>query len=79
MHDRLMDVLFPTLIAVCFNHARNTELLLQSISPSLLADYLQRALAGDFKNIDSRKALAVRFDATQWAAARAYFSQPKPI
>ena len=38
---RLTTVLFPTLIACCYNNASNTVILEQELSATLLANYIQ--------------------------------------
>ena len=42
---RLSQLLFPTLIAACYQREENTKILLQEISPRLLVPFLQGAKA----------------------------------
>ncbi|VDQ05654.1 unnamed protein product [Trichobilharzia regenti] len=40
-HHPLTDILYPTLIACCYQHAQNTSILETELSPTILANYIE--------------------------------------
>eukprot|EP00051_Salpingoeca_urceolata_P015625 m.203864 g.203864 ORF g.203864 m.203864 type:complete len:134 (+) comp18458_c0_seq1:1-402(+) len=79
---RLKQILFPTLICVCFEHPANTQQLQSEMNCSLVADFLQGILqqSEDDTSPDLPAPLLLenRFPASKWKAARQYFAAAQP-
>ncbi|VDO88923.1 unnamed protein product [Schistosoma margrebowiei] len=85
----LTDILYPTLIACCYKHSLNTNVLESELSPSILANYIEERLlekkVNSFRKIekkcnnneflDERFNFEQRFNISEWDSAKAYFSR----
>lgn len=80
---KLMPVLFPTLVAVCFSHDRNKEVLERELSLEFVATFVRdernkAAAAGEGEAgpgalPDPRFSFAARFPASLWPDAQEFF------
>lgn len=74
----MMEVLFPTLVVSCWDNVRNTSLLQQEMSISLVASYLQSCVSAKDTSRDVREdprmALRRRLDQSLWTAAHDYYA-----
>ncbi|KAJ8304326.1 hypothetical protein KUTeg_017909 [Tegillarca granosa] len=85
---RLTNVLFPTLIACCYNNSSNREILEQELSCMLLANFIEEKQLENqqakllpsskkdkekIKDSDTRMSLATRFPPEKWTCAQEYF------
>eukprot|EP00054_Salpingoeca_dolichothecata_P028182 m.211944 g.211944 ORF g.211944 m.211944 type:complete len:642 (-) comp26150_c1_seq3:61-1986(-) len=74
--SKLTKILFPTLIASCVGNDRNTTVLQQDMSTSLLEDYLTNLIANGVQEKDCQDRLAPhkRLPEAQWKPALQYFT-----
>ncbi|CAL8068491.1 unnamed protein product [Calicophoron daubneyi] len=86
----LTDVLYPTLIACCYQHTSNLIVLEAELSPTLLANYIEERLLEKtmdaLSDVEGKPATAdvspdrrfrfeYRFPFSEWNAAKDYFSR----
>ncbi|XP_018653682.1 LOW QUALITY PROTEIN: hypothetical protein Smp_198330 [Schistosoma mansoni] len=85
----LQNILYPTLIACCYEHTLNTSVLETELSPSILANYIEERIlerkVNSFRKIekkcnnneflDERFNFEQRFNISEWDSAKAYFSR----
>ncbi|TGZ64767.1 hypothetical protein CRM22_006209 [Opisthorchis felineus] len=84
----LTDILYPTLIAFCYEHPTNSAVLEADLSPTLLANYIEERLLertmdalsdtdtrilASSEATDLRFRFEYRFPVSKWEAAKAYF------
>eukprot|EP00929_Paragymnodinium_shiwhaense_P092443 TRINITY_DN52368_c0_g1_i1.p1 TRINITY_DN52368_c0_g1~~TRINITY_DN52368_c0_g1_i1.p1 ORF type:complete len:1378 (-),score=402.38 TRINITY_DN52368_c0_g1_i1:228-4361(-) len=77
MDERGKQVLFPTILAACYQSEHNLELLRNEMNLSLLRDFLVAAQAGEPRD----EALGGRFPPSLWAGAVEFFKDevPSPV
>ncbi|CAH8634601.1 unnamed protein product [Heterobilharzia americana] len=90
-HRPLTDILYPTLIACCYQHIPNTTILESELSSSILANYIEERLlekqmdtltkvnnsSNSYNDefLDKRYSFEKRFSMVEWDSAKAYFSR----
>jgi hypothetical protein len=71
-------VLFPTLIALCFENKRNLAILQQEVSQDMLIEFLDDLLLGRAEPVDIM-AVHRRLPKQMWNAARDFFANAEAI
>jgi hypothetical protein len=73
LSHRLKQVIFPTLIAFCFENDSNLAILRTELSPTLLSAFLRDALAKRSNALDEAE-IAPRFPPPLWEKGIEYFA-----
>jgi len=74
-------ILFPTLIAVCFQNPRNVGILQQEMSIELIVEHLKGEISAKDsppQQMPARFLLKNRFPSSRWSEAVAFFSSKAP-
>ncbi|KAK4467845.1 hypothetical protein MN116_008766 [Schistosoma mekongi] len=88
-HRPLTDILYPTLIACCYRHPSNMNILESELNSSILANYIEERLLerkmdslvkidkkyGNCELLDERFNFDQRFNISEWNSAKIYFTR----
>lgn len=79
---KLKNILFPTVISICYKNNENMLVVAQDVNPTLLAIYLEEMIKARDENIvttvdekDQRSLLELRFPSDNWEEAKNYFTE----
>eukprot|EP00111_Clytia_hemisphaerica_P019304 TCONS_00056982-protein len=77
---RLKNILFPTLISVCFKNNANKETIAQDVSPAILSQYIEERMKDQqnqapksVESIDERSNILLRFPKSMLIQAQEFF------
>ena len=81
--QKLKNILFPTVICICYKNTENMRIVAQDVNPTLLAIYIEDLMKVDpssapvvIDDMDQRSMLDLRFPRAAWDEAKVFFTEP---